>query len=256
MSLVELDRITWQQAEAIGDDAIGFVAIGATEQHGPHLPMGTDTEIARALTRAVGERVGVPLVATPAISCGLSDHHLAFPGTISLGEETVTGVLDAHLAGLARMGIRRVALISGHGGNFAFIGKYAQGSGERHPELEVIAFDDLWAFVDAMAAVARAHGHDPVACDAHAGLMETCIALALYGERAVLPFEHVEGYVDSAPGWAERVFSDGLRTFSATGVLGRPAGATAAAGHAMIDAVGELLVDWLGERFGVARVAR
>lgn len=144
MSLVELERITWQQAEAIGADAVGFVAIGATEQHGPHLPMGTDTEIARALTRAVGARVAVPLAATPVISCGLSDHHLGFPGTISLSEETVAGVLDAHLAGLARMGVRRVALVSGHGGNFAFLGRYAQRCGERHPDLAVVAFDDLW----------------------------------------------------------------------------------------------------------------
>ncbi len=253
MSLVELDRLTWPQAEAIDAAAIGLVAVGATEQHGPHLPMGTDTEIARALAAAMAARIREPVVVPPPIACGLSEHHVDFAGTITLSETVLGGLLDAYLEGLGRLGIRRVALISGHGGNFAFLGDYADRCAERHPGSTVVAYRDLWSFVRVAAEALRPLGLDPVECDAHAGLIETSIALHLYEGGAVADFDDVEGYVAAEPGWAERAFGQGLRAFTATGVLGRPAGATADAGRAIMDALADQLAGWAVEQLGVTR---
>jgi creatinine amidohydrolase len=162
VALVELERLTWPAAQQLGDDAVGLVALGATEQHGPHLPLGMDTEIARALVRGLAASLREPVVVAPVISCGLSDHHVDFPGTISLSGEAVAAVLDGYVQGFARMGIARVGLISGHGGNFAFLGEYAAGCAERDPDLTVVAYDALWPNLT-RALVARGYSDDEVA---------------------------------------------------------------------------------------------
>ena len=90
----------------------------------------------------------MPVVVTPALRAGLSDHHLAFPGTVSLSQDTFRGWVDAHIAGLERVGIERIAVFSGHGGNFAFIGELAAEHTSRPGPTRVIAYDDLFGFVD------------------------------------------------------------------------------------------------------------
>ena len=72
--------------------------------------------VAEALARALAEKLLVPVVVTPTLRAGLSDHHLTFPGTVSLSQETFRGWIDAHIAGLERMGIERIAVFSGTAG--------------------------------------------------------------------------------------------------------------------------------------------
>jgi creatinine amidohydrolase len=85
VSFVALADLTWPDAGALADrdDVVGLIPTGALEQHGPHLPLGTDFLIAERLARAVAESVPVPVVVTPVLAAGLSDHHVAFPGTAS-----------------------------------------------------------------------------------------------------------------------------------------------------------------------------
>ena len=99
-----------------GDDRI-ILPIGSTEQHGRHLPLGTDTMVPTALAHRLGERTGV-LVA-PTVTYGMSLHHLGFPGSVSLRPETLTHVLEDILRSLHRHGFRRVFVLNGHGGNVA-----------------------------------------------------------------------------------------------------------------------------------------
>lgn len=96
------------------------VVIGATEQHGPHLPTGTDFLTAEAVTAAAAERAGargVDVVLAPTLPVGASDHHFPFGATISLRAETVTQVLADVLHSVAAAGGRRVLIVNGHGGN-------------------------------------------------------------------------------------------------------------------------------------------
>jgi creatinine amidohydrolase len=113
-----LTELGWPDVAAYleRDDRI-ILPAGSTEQHGRHLPLGTDVAVPVELARRLGERTGV-LVA-PALSYGMSLHHLGFPGSISLRPETLTRVLEDILRSLYRHGFRRVFVINGHGGNTA-----------------------------------------------------------------------------------------------------------------------------------------
>ena len=116
----------------------------------------------------------------PSLPGGLSTHHVAFPGTVTLPEDVFGGVLDAYVAAFERMGIRRVAIISGHGGNLGFLGRYEAAHAARGSDTRLIAHHDLQGYVDAMFAGARSEGFDPPATDVHAGGVETSQGLALF----------------------------------------------------------------------------
>ncbi|HEU0303575.1 MAG TPA: creatininase family protein [Gaiellaceae bacterium] len=251
MSLVRLAELTWPEAEELGKrgDAVGLIPTGALEQHGPHLPLATDSFAAGDLARAVAERLPVPVVVTPTLTAGLSDHHLAFPGTVSLSRETFGGWIEAHIAGLERMGIRRVAVFSGPGGNFAFIGELAERYAGNGGATRVIAYDDLMGFVRVMDEAARAHGLEAPPTDVHAGSLETSLALARFEPGLVRDYAGVEGYTAAEEGWMERIWTDGLAALTSSGVLGDPAGATAEVGHAIFEALADELAGWIAGEF-------
>lgn len=115
-----LAEIGWPDVAAYleSDDRI-ILPVGSTEQHGRHLPLGTDAMLPTALAYRLAERTGV-LVA-PTLPYGMSLHHLGFPGSLSLRPETLAHVLEDILRSLDRHGFRRVFLLNGHGGNVASI---------------------------------------------------------------------------------------------------------------------------------------
>lgn len=99
-------------------NAVAIIPVGATEQHGPHLPLYTDSAIAseivgRALAHLPPE---IPAVAVPPIWCGKSNEHNRFPGTISLSADTLKAVLWEVAESLYRTGFRKVVFVNGHGG--------------------------------------------------------------------------------------------------------------------------------------------
>ena len=157
-----LASLTWPDVDGAG--AVLAVPVGATEQHGPHLPFTTDTEIAEALVRRLAAEVpGV--VAAPAVAYGASGEHQGFPGTLSIGRDAATRVL-VELARSAGATFGRVLWVSTHGGNAD-------------------------AVRDALA-VALAEGRDVRAWsprwdgDPHAGRLETSLMLALAPDRVAL----------------------------------------------------------------------
>jgi creatinine amidohydrolase len=112
----ELKYLTWKDVEKYlsSNDRI-IVPIGSTEQHGPKSILGTDHLAAEHIAIELAKQSKV--LVTPTLSIGMSEHHLAFPGTMSFSKEVYYLVVYNLLAKLAKHGFKRILLINGHGGN-------------------------------------------------------------------------------------------------------------------------------------------
>ncbi|MCW3844125.1 creatininase family protein [Micromonospora yasonensis] len=153
-------------------EAIVLLPVGATEQHGPHLPTGTDALIADSVCTAAADqaadRCRRPLLVAPAIPVGASDHHLPFGGTLSLTPETLSAVLLDLARSIAVQGGRRLIVVNGHGGNVGVCHSAAAAASTRYDL--AVGHVDYWRAADAEPQV-------PV--PGHAGEFETSLVLAL-----------------------------------------------------------------------------
>jgi creatinine amidohydrolase len=113
-----LAEMSWEEVREYRarEDRV-IVPLGATEQHGRHLGLGTDSIEAETIAMRVGERTGIAVA--PTLNYGMSHAHLDFPGTLSLRPTTLIAVLEDILRALHRHGFRRVFIVNGHGGNTA-----------------------------------------------------------------------------------------------------------------------------------------
>ncbi|MEM7800919.1 MAG: creatininase family protein, partial [Chloroflexota bacterium] len=109
-------------------EGVVVLPIGAVEQHGPHLPLLTDTLIATGALDATLARLPeeVAVWALPPLAYGKSNEHINFAGTVTLSAETLMAVLHDIAASLARAGFRRLAFLNGHGGNVALLNTVAR----------------------------------------------------------------------------------------------------------------------------------
>ncbi len=227
--MTALAAATWTDV-AVERAQLLVIPIGATEQHGPHLPLSTDTDIAVALAVRLGERLAGVLVA-PALPYGASGEHAGFPGTLSLGARATELVL-LELCRSADLLATRVLLLNAHGGN-----------------AEPVA---------AAVALLRREGRDvrawsPAAAwrggDAHAGRTETSVQLAL--DAPVRAGAAAPGATAPLVGLLPALRAHGVRAVSPNGVLGDPTGASAAEGRALLDAASDELLasvtGWLAE---------
>ncbi|OIO66773.1 MAG: amidase [Zetaproteobacteria bacterium CG_4_9_14_3_um_filter_49_83] len=115
---MQLALSTWQNIEQYLQTSTGIVIpIGSTEQHGPNGLIGTDTICPLAICKEM-EQAG-PILIAPAIAYGMSAHHMAFPGSITLKASTLMRVVDDVVTSLHRHGFTHFYFINGHGGNIA-----------------------------------------------------------------------------------------------------------------------------------------
>ena len=245
MTFVALETLTWPEAERLGAaGATGLVALASLEQHGPHLPLATDSLIAERVALEVAGRLSGPVVVTPVVRGGLSTHHLAFPGSVTVPPDAYQALVVSYLEGLERMGIRKIALFSWHGGNFGFVQEFVDSW---DGTAQVAGYADLGRFIELMMQTAAAHGLHVPETDVHAGGLETSMMLAAFPDL-VRPFGEVNGLIAAEPGWLERIFAEGIRPVSETGVLGDVRGANAEAGEAIFAAMAEELAGFFADQ--------
>ena len=172
-----LEELTRDEARAQAVDALIVVPVGATEQHGPHLPVGVDaftvTHIAR--TAATEAAQHVPVIVAPTLAFGSSHHHLPFGGTMSLGTETYYRVLVDLLESLIAGGFRRMFVLNGHGGNNELIQLAARDLALKHRVN--IAAASYWTI--AADALVAAQATPTTELPGHSGEFETSLMLAL-----------------------------------------------------------------------------
>jgi mycofactocin system creatininase family protein len=221
-----LASTTWP---ALAGAALLVVPVGATEQHGPHLPLTTDTEIAEALAgRVASEIVGV--FAAPAVPYGSSGEHQGFAGTLSIGASATARVL-VELGRSATETFPRVLFVCAHGGNAEPL---ADAVGRLRAEgRDLRAWTPRWSG------------------DLHAGRLETSLMLAIAPERVDLAQAEAGNRAPLAE-LMPRLRAEGVHAASANGVLGDPAGASADEGRALLDAeqerIARMVREWLTDR--------
>jgi creatinine amidohydrolase len=250
MSYVELQNLTWPEAERLGaDGAVGLVTLASLEQHGPHLPLATDSLLGERLAREIAERLRGPVIVTPVVRGGLSTHHLAFPGSVTVPPDAYRALAVSYLEGLERMGIGKIGVWSWHGGNFGFVRELAA---DYDGVAQLAGYSDLEGFVETMMRAAADVGLQAPETDWHAGGLETSTMLAAYPEL-VRPFDGIQGYTAAEPGWIERLFVEGIRPISESGVLGDVRGANAEAGDAIFAALADEVAAFFSAELDLAR---
>lgn len=213
MSATTLGALSWPQ---VGTGTV-LIPLGSVEQHGPHLPLDTDTRIAQALAERVAtgpDGSGSPdTVVAPALAYGASGEHEGFPGTISIGSDALRDVVIEIVRSATRT-FARVLLVCGHGGNLD--GLRAALRTLQAERREVVAW---------FTAVP---GGDP-----HAGRTETSLMLAL-APHLVRPGPWPAGPATPLPRLMPALRQAGVAGVSPTGILGDPAGACAGDGERIL----------------------
>lgn len=196
------------------DPPLLLVPVGSCEQHGPHLPLDTDTRIATAVAVGAVERLPGACVA-PAVTVGASGEHYGFAGTLSIGVDALATLLVE--LGRSADWAAGIVLVNGHGGNVVAVRRAVErlrSEGRR-----------------ALAWSAVVPGGD-----AHAGRTETSLLLALHPELVDLRAA-VAGRTEALTELLPALRAEGVRAVSANGVLGDPAGASADEGREVFDAL-------------------
>jgi len=229
------------------DESLALVPLGSTEQHGPHLPEGTDHLIAEAFAREAAERTGY--LSTPTVNIGVSSHHRQFHGTMWVDAPVFRDFVESFSRNLTSHGIDRIVFVNAHGGNVRHlreVGRRLRDSGDAYA-LEWMWNDSIDEMVDDLFEHNGPHG----------GPKETALIQHLHSELV-----HDDRLEDARDGGLQDLstadaYKYGSRTFydaidnSANGVLGDQTEATPEKGERMFEAATEQLVrlcEWLDSR--------
>ena len=207
--------------------AVAVLPVGSSEQHGPYLPLVTDTLIATAIATAIAGHHDV--FRLPALAYGCSHEHAAFPGTGSITATTLSAVIADIAESCTQQGITALIIVNAHGGNAVLtnVGQEANVHGPLRVGLYPSRED--WAEARTAARITSSN-HD----DMHAGELETSILLAAY------PTYVRDGWNTADHSAPDRRYLTtlGISAYTDTGVIGQPSQATKEKGLGALDHLG------------------
>ena len=222
-----LGGATWPEVEATERACLLAVPIGSLEQHGPHLPLDTDTRIAVELTTRLS--ITRPDIAVaPAVAYGASGEHAGFPGTLLVNHAVLADLL-VELVRSARDSFAGVVFVSAHGGNsqgLSLVEERCRADGDALL---------IWAAVTPGG-------------DAHAGRTETSLMLAI-DPTAVRSHLTEAGCTEPLEAILPRLRAEGVRPISSNGVLGDPQGASAEEGLSLLESMSVELARAVADRW-------
>jgi len=239
------DNLTSRELGALAEqNAVVLIPTGSTEQHGPHLPVGTDAILATWFAERAAQGLqekGIPAVAAPTFAIANSMHHMNFPGSLSLRPRTYMKALQEQCRAIAAHGFKRIAIINGHGGNIA---PSKAALVDINIELGFPVYFLEYMVVDEAPFLETQKGM------IHACESETSLMLA-YDESLVDPiYKETTGY----PGGCTKYEDEGvLHTFhrmeahTVNGVMGNSCAATREKGEALAAATTAKLVEILSD---------
>jgi creatinine amidohydrolase len=216
---------TWTEIKGID---VAFLPIGSLEQHGYHLPIGTDSIIAEAVANECAKQFDHAFV-VPTLPYSASFEHAAFPGSISLRSTTIIAVIQDIVHSLERMGVSKIVIINGHGGNY-LLGNIAQEINVEKPRLLVAPNRKHWEKAYEQAGISTTPSRDM-----HAGEGETSILMYLLDEGIVKLDQRVD--VDSPE--RDLLTAYGMKPYTKTGAIGFPTRANAEKGKVLLRALSD-----------------
>ena len=234
--------------------AVAVLPVAATEQHGPHLPVSVDTTLVNGVVDASLPHLpaDLPIFFLPTQQIGKSNEHIRFPGTLTLSAQTIINLWMDIGSSVARSGIKKLVLLNSHGGQASIMDIVARDLRTEH---DLIVYSTNWYNLPLGDAVMGLFPAEEHRFGIHAGDMETSMMLALrekYVDMSLAQNFHstsqdraakypVLGNGTSAKlGWQ-------MQDYNAMGAAGNAAAATAAKGHALINAAGLQLANLLKE---------
>ncbi len=243
-------------------NVIAIVPIGSTEQHGPHLPFGTDAIIAESVSLEVADRLKdkLNLFVVPTIRFGCSAEHMDFPGTLSLRPGTMMSLIKDICASLSAHGIKKIVLLNAHGGNTSLLKGIVHQLRREIDALVVVV--DTWSVLSDILAEVRG---SPTGGAVHAGEAETSLMLALdeslvrWAEACLeLPWtdSEMKYFRIEKPRYVS--FSWRTADVSRSGVIGDPTKASREKGRRILDFVINAICEILEElsRINLARESK
>jgi creatinine amidohydrolase len=218
---------------------IAVLPLAATEQHGPHLPFETDTLIAEAYLARVRAALpnDLPVTFLPIEPVGISTEHMAYPGTQTLATDAALSKWLALCDAVAQAGIRKLVIVTSHGGNSAAMALIAQ---DLRAKYEMLAVTTSWNRFGAPDGLFSA---DELRFGIHGGAVETSIMLAAFPDRVktnrIANFGSAEKQMTKEFRWLSAgrpaPFAWAMQDLNPQGAVGDATTATVDKGHALLD---------------------
>lgn len=228
MSKLLLEEMSWPEIREALNNGMKTVIIfaGSVEQHGPHMAEITDTVLGYQSAIDLAKRLGNALVA-PVIRPGLSEHHMALPGTITLRPEVFIGVVEDYIAAYVRHGFETIIVASSHGGNFKTVAQIVEDQAKKYKDVKIIG---AFSLSDMMSTIAKLEKNDSLpagACGGHSCAWETSEML-FFAPHLVDMDKAERGFLGEVAGEIlQKFFDEGVLSVAQNGILGdaRPSNA-------------------------------
>lgn len=229
-----MDRlITTATANDVNRPNVAVLPVGSFEQHGSFLPLTTDTVVACAIASRVSGEHGLLLL--PPITMSCSHEHVGIGPAVSISARTLIDIISDVRQSLETIGIGRLAIVNGHGGNYV-LSNIVQEANVR--ERRVTLFPNRYDWESARSAAGLQTNHHD---DMHAGELEVSILLNIAPELVQDSYRQGDEISEPRP----HLLVTGIRGYTESGVIGRPSLGTASKGQAILDSLGHSFKDHL-----------